>query len=62
MFTFEVAAQRWNEVTPATGNVVTPTSPQLYGTFGRWRYAPAHHVFVLVNSVDDDVYLYRLSL
>jgi hypothetical protein len=29
------------------------------GTFGRWRYIAPYNVFVLVNSVDENVYFYK---
>jgi hypothetical protein len=29
------------------------------GTYGRWRYIARLNVFVLVNSVDDDVRFYK---
>ena len=36
-----------------------PESPTSHGTYGRWRYIPRTNVFVLVNSVDDNVYFYK---
>jgi hypothetical protein len=29
------------------------------GTFGRWRYIDAYNVFILINSVDENVYFYK---
>jgi hypothetical protein len=31
------------------------------GTFGRFRYVPSRNVFIVVNAVDADVFLYRYS-
>lgn len=36
-----------------------PVSRNSGGTFGRWRYVAAYNVFVLVNSVDENVYFYK---
>lgn len=39
--------------------VGAPTSNNSGGTFGRWRYAPRYNVFVLINSVDENVRFYK---
>lgn len=31
------------------------------GTWGRWQYAPAKNLFIGVNSIDSNVYVYKLS-
>lgn len=36
-----------------------PTVNSVGGTFGRWRYVPRVNAFLLVNSVDEDVYVYK---
>jgi hypothetical protein len=36
-----------------------PTEPTQHGTFGRFRYIPRTNVFILVNSVDEDVWFYK---
>ncbi|HEX7077289.1 MAG TPA: hypothetical protein VF363_02575 [Candidatus Eisenbacteria bacterium] len=43
-----------------TGSVV-PTAAQSAGTYGRFQYVPSKNVFVAVNAIDGDVYIYRLS-
>jgi hypothetical protein len=40
---------------------VIPTSGASAGTYGRFRYVPSKNVFVVVNDIDEDVYIYRLS-
>ena len=30
------------------------------GTYGRWRYVPSKNVFIVVTSVDKNVFVYRL--
>jgi len=39
--------------------VGAPPLPASNGTFGRWRYVSQYNVFILVNSVDDNVYFYK---
>ena len=51
----------WTRLVPAPSNTVTPTAATQSGTNGRFRYSPARNVFVVVNSVDEDVYIYKLS-
>ncbi len=36
-----------------------PAEPAEHGTFGRFRYIPRTNVFVLVNSIDEDVWFYK---
>ena len=36
-----------------------PAQAAINGTFGRWRYVPRTNVFILVNSVDDNVSFYK---
>jgi trimeric autotransporter adhesin len=51
----------WDEVTPAPGNSVSPTSENPNGTYSRWRYVPSKNVFVVVNRTSDNVFFYKLS-
>ena len=39
--------------------IEAPVSANFSGTFGRWRYLEAYNVFLLVNSVDENVYFYK---
>jgi hypothetical protein len=41
------------------GEVGAPVSAASGGTFGRWRYVAAYNVFILVNSVDENVHFYK---
>jgi len=38
-----------------------PVNTAQHGTFGRWRYVSRVNAFILVNSVDDDVYFFKLT-
>ncbi len=47
---------------PAPTNTVIPSSTDnTFGTYGRFRYLESRNAFVLVNSVDEDFYVYRLA-
>lgn len=47
--------------TPALSNTIIPSEASDWGTFGRFRYVPSKNVFVVVNSIYENVYVYRLS-
>ncbi len=49
----------WRTLPAAAGNRIVPSKPQANGTYGRFRYVPAQDVFVLVNRVDENVFIYR---
>lgn len=51
----DLKTKNWT-VGNATG---APTSKTSGGTFGRFRYVAAYNVFVLVVSVDENVYFYK---
>lgn len=46
---------------PVATSTVIPTDAAKWGTYGRWRYVPSKNVFVLVNSISENVFVYRLS-
>jgi hypothetical protein len=50
----------WTKVAPASTNKVTPTAAQPNGTYGRFQYIASRDLFVGVNSVDEDVFFFRL--
>lgn len=48
----------WTQVATNAG----PTTPAyVMGVFGRWDYIPAYKVFVLVNSIDENAWVFRLA-
>lgn len=53
----DLKTKTWS-VGNATG---APTSKTSGGTYGRFRYIPGYNVFVLVVSVDENVYFYKHS-
>lgn len=61
VYTLNPVTWAWTRRPPASTNSVIPTAPTAEGTYGRFRYMPSRNAFVVVNSIDQNVYLYRLS-
>jgi hypothetical protein len=59
VYTLDPKTWVWTKINPAPANVVVPTAPNSRGTYGRFQYVPAMNVFVLVNRVNEDVYIYK---
>lgn len=60
VYSLDVAALHWTTVT-TTGVSTTPPAAANNGTNGRWRYVPSLKLFVVVNRVDGNVFLYKHS-
>ena len=58
VYTLDPATMAWTQV---TGGGANPGSPNSRGTYGRFRYCPSKNVFVVVNSVSADVFIFRLT-
>ncbi len=61
LYTLDLDARKWTRHPAAATNRANPGAAQQWGTFGRFRYSPATNLFVVCNSVKQNVYLYRLS-
>lgn len=61
VFILDEATHVWSKKSPAATNKVIPTAPAKQGTYGRFRYSPKSNVFVVVNSIKENVYIYRLE-
>jgi hypothetical protein len=61
VYTLDPDTWTWEKIAPASGNSVVPTAANRNGTYGRFRYVPAMNVYVAVNSVNESVYIYRLT-
>jgi hypothetical protein len=61
VYTFDLDTLTWTLFPPDAGNMVSPTGPQQWGTFGRFRYSPVRNVFVVVSGIGEDVFVYRMS-
>ena len=51
----------WERVQAASSNTVQPTAPNANGTYGRWRYVPSANAFIVVNRINEPVFMYKLS-
>jgi len=61
VYSLDLTTRAWTLETSSSTQPATPTAANTTGTFGRFRYVPALNVFVLVNGIDDDVFVYRLT-
>jgi hypothetical protein len=59
VYSLDMDSKIWTKHLPAATNTVTPTTAAGNGTFGRFRYSPAKNIYVTVNSITGNVYLYR---
>ena len=59
VYTLNLGANVWLEHEPS--NQVAPGKQASYGTYGRFRYVPSRNVFIVVNSVDENVFFYKLN-
>lgn len=59
LYTLDPKTWYWTAVPPSPGNTVTPPAAAQNGTFGRFQYDTAHDVFVLVNDINQDVYVFK---
>lgn len=48
----------WTQVATGAGPTASPPGQ---GTYGRWGYIPQYRVFALINSVDQNAWVFRLS-
>jgi hypothetical protein len=51
----------WTQATLSGSNTVTPMAANGDGTYGRFRYIPSKNAYVVVNSIDEDVFFYKLA-
>lgn len=61
IYTLNPDTAKWTRISPAATNTTIPTDTPGTGTFGRFRYVPSKNVFICVNSVSENVYIYRLT-
>ncbi len=50
----------WTPITLDPANTVSPGAANTTGTYGRFRYVPAHQGVIVVNAVDQNVYFLKL--
>jgi hypothetical protein len=59
VYSLDLGTGKWARHAPA-GSPVPGQAPHT-GTFGRWQYVPSKNLFIGVNSIDENVWLYRLG-
>jgi hypothetical protein len=61
VYTLNLDTRVWTKHPSAPTNTVIPGPQAVAGTYGRWRYVPSKNLFILANTIDEDVYFYKLS-
>jgi hypothetical protein len=61
VYVLDADAWKWMRRAPAPGNGALPHPQLATGTYGRFRYVPGLDLFVLMNGVDRNVFMYRLA-
>ncbi len=65
VFTLDPATWTWTEIKPAPGNTVVPPhttdAPNKFLVMSKFLYIPAKNFYVLVQRVNTEVYVYRLT-
>ena len=61
VFALDINNNHWLRIPASNINQTTPTDPNNTGTFGRWQYVPGLNVFVLINDVNENIFLYKFS-
>jgi len=51
----------WTKIVAAPANTVQPTSGEARGTYGRFRYVPSLNVYIVVNRINENIFVYKLS-
>jgi len=59
VYSLDVKARKWTRHPTVSARVPGPAPRQ--GTFGRWQYIPSKNLFIGVNDIDENVWLYRLA-
>ena len=57
VYTFNPETREWKRNTPTTGD--DPGVQSNWGTYGRFRYSVQRGVFVVVNSITQNVFIYK---
>lgn len=60
LYTLTPVTWVWAQIGPGVGNTVTPTAQQPNGTWGRLNYDPLHNCALLVNAVNEHVFVFKL--
>jgi len=58
VYALDMATGAWTQVAVNAGP--TAAAPQ-WGTFGRWGYVPQYGIFVLINDIDQNAWVFKLK-
>jgi hypothetical protein len=61
VYLLDLDSLTWTRHAPTPGNTEVPAAHGSNGTYGRFRYCPSRNVFVGINDVFANVYIYRLT-
>ena len=61
VYTLDMENKKWTRQAPAASNKIIPGPADQWGTFGRFRYVASKNVFVVCNSVRQNIFIYRLT-
>ena len=61
VYIFDLDKRLWKKRLASPGNKVVPTLAHVRGTFGRFAYSPRKNVYVVVNHINENVFIYRLA-
>lgn len=61
VYSLDVSTWKWTRHDAAPTNTVTPSPPTHTGTYGRFQYIPSKDAFIVVNGVNQNVFIYKLS-
>jgi hypothetical protein len=59
LYTLDPHTWQWTAHAAVADNTIMPTAAASNGTFGRFQYDAADNVFVVVNDISQDVYVYK---
>lgn len=59
LYTLDPRTWQWTAQRAASTNTVVPSAPAGNGTFGRFQYDAMHDAFVVVNDINQDVYIFK---
>jgi hypothetical protein len=60
VYALDLDARRWTRIRPAASNKHVPPAAEERGTFGRFRYIASKNVYIVVNRVHENVFIYKL--
>jgi hypothetical protein len=60
VYALDLDARRWTRIRPAASNKHVPPAAEERGTFGRFRYITSKNVYIVVNRVHENVFIYKL--